>query len=502
MGYGGGIARGGRGYRSIAGGGTITPIEVTNNPYASAGVNAYIVQVHTHTNGSDGVLTPAQLVTYYEGKGYHVLAITDHDVVTVQPASTMTAITGNELTLSTAHIGSMFTDYTRGSETNIQTIINAVNTNGGLSVINHPLWNNLLPIGTIDNYNNYLGIEMFNAVCESDEHDKTGFAVDVWDHILTNISQVKWGFASDDYHSSNTYRTGNIGRLIVFAASASLADIKTAIQNGAFVSDVGATNVDIQKPTIVGTSIVLNCPNARKIRFIGDGGITFKEVVGNHGAYNISDSVLKYIRCEVDGKYEDDFASDSGNWLYPYGTWSISGGILQNTVMRNLPYAVALLAKPVHRDIEVYYEGRFDTENTDPLVTRYIGLEFHAHRNIGVSDGSHALQSGYLFNFYRLGNGEQRARIYENSAGTFTQLIDQITSVLMTTWYSFKVRREGNSIKVKWWIKGETEPDWIFSVSDSKHSHGWVSLISLGVTSSFDNFSIDGIKSYYQPIAL
>ena len=50
-------------------------------PPALAGAGTSIVDLHTHTTRSDGVLTPAELVRDVASAGVRVLAVTDHDTL-------------------------------------------------------------------------------------------------------------------------------------------------------------------------------------------------------------------------------------------------------------------------------------------------------------------------------------------------------------------------------------------------------------------------------------
>ena len=47
--------------------------------YIAPGAKQYRANLHSHTNLSDGTLTPEQMVQAYQEKGYSVLAITDHE---------------------------------------------------------------------------------------------------------------------------------------------------------------------------------------------------------------------------------------------------------------------------------------------------------------------------------------------------------------------------------------------------------------------------------------
>ena len=47
--------------------------------YIAPGAKQYRANLHSHTNLSDGALTPEQMVQAYQEKGYSILAITDHE---------------------------------------------------------------------------------------------------------------------------------------------------------------------------------------------------------------------------------------------------------------------------------------------------------------------------------------------------------------------------------------------------------------------------------------
>ena len=48
--------------------------------YIAPGAKQYRANLHSHTNLSDGTLTPEQMVQAYQEKGYSILAITDHEL--------------------------------------------------------------------------------------------------------------------------------------------------------------------------------------------------------------------------------------------------------------------------------------------------------------------------------------------------------------------------------------------------------------------------------------
>src|SRR6185503_20533962 len=60
---------------------TRRPNRHTSEPAPIAGGGRSVVDMHTHTTRSDGVLTPVQLVRTAADAGIKTLAITDHDTL-------------------------------------------------------------------------------------------------------------------------------------------------------------------------------------------------------------------------------------------------------------------------------------------------------------------------------------------------------------------------------------------------------------------------------------
>ncbi len=57
-----------------------------------------LAELHCHSTNSDGKLTPEEIVAIYEEKGYDILAITDHDVLTKVSSDKMIIIPACEWT--------------------------------------------------------------------------------------------------------------------------------------------------------------------------------------------------------------------------------------------------------------------------------------------------------------------------------------------------------------------------------------------------------------------
>jgi hypothetical protein len=66
------------------------------NPYANRAGRWLRGNLHTHSTGSDGRLTPAQVAEAYAQVGYDFLAISDHMVYTSPPLAPLTLLPGME----------------------------------------------------------------------------------------------------------------------------------------------------------------------------------------------------------------------------------------------------------------------------------------------------------------------------------------------------------------------------------------------------------------------
>ncbi len=122
-------------------------IALTVNPYEGVdweGSGQFKMNLHTHTTESDGQMLPARVIDEYHARGYHALAITDHDRNTWPwtryernpNAMGMLAIPGNELSRH-HHTLSLFTTY-ETEERDHEAALAGVAEAGGLAILCHP----------------------------------------------------------------------------------------------------------------------------------------------------------------------------------------------------------------------------------------------------------------------------------------------------------------------------------------------------------------------------
>jgi hypothetical protein len=132
---------------SVAGDAATGALYLSVDPYAGVDwsrVRQYRVNLHTHTTQSDGRLAPERVIDEYHTRGYHALAITDHDRCTWpwtafdrDPAAlNMLAVAGNELSRH-HHALSLFTNF-ETQERDLNAALMGVAEAGGLAILCHP----------------------------------------------------------------------------------------------------------------------------------------------------------------------------------------------------------------------------------------------------------------------------------------------------------------------------------------------------------------------------
>ena len=117
------------------------------DPYANVDWNTcqqHKANLHTHTNHSDGAMSPDVVIQKYRERGYDILALTDHNRCIwpwskYAPEGTgqgMLAIAGNELSRH-HHMQSLFCEY-KSNPTVLEESLQGVREAGGISILNHP----------------------------------------------------------------------------------------------------------------------------------------------------------------------------------------------------------------------------------------------------------------------------------------------------------------------------------------------------------------------------
>lgn len=443
---------------------------------------AILTQFHCHTTQSDGTHTPAQIVAYYASAGYGALMITDHDLVTEQPAGITTALPGNEVSPDAFHIIAIDSEYTRPEgEDDPQAIIDGIVAEGGQAELAHPNYNIGMTVETMAGLTDYLGIEILNAgvtigllapVAADD-----GFAVAEWDELLADRLDV-WAFAIDDLHTVGNGLTFDLGRCFVFCDSNTKANIMAATVAGNFVADVSNYGVTPGFPVRTATGVQLTCAGATRIEAYGAGGL-LDSAAGESIDYAYGEGI-GYCRLVAVGDYTEGFGSALSNrWQVIDGTWTVSGGIISHSGSGTNRL---LLMRQREGAFAAQVDMRMD-ESTD-----LVGLMFNV-RMVAT-------------HYYLVQLSAAKLSISRVEDGTTYPLgADETVTHDTDTWYTVKMDYStAGVIRVKSWPVGGEEPaEWMATATDTTWRNGAFGLRAYG-SPDFDNLYIDGFRTYYQPI--
>ena len=225
----------------------------------------------------------------------------------------MTAIPNEEVSRDisgdASHMNALFglSLLTGNTYATAQAEIDAINNEGAVPIVNHPYWYGNIEsttaaytLTTLDTWRGFQGVEIYNP---SEGDGLQNFDFQLWDHILTDPNRVGqnhiWGFVGDDAHE-----TIDVGRgwLSIYSPSTALADIKSSIQAGSFLS-IAYTSEDHTGEVIpVVNSItqagsVLTVDTSAPLLWYGDGQL----LVGTGNTLDLSalPSGLTYVRAEL-----------------------------------------------------------------------------------------------------------------------------------------------------------------------------------------------------------
>lgn len=276
--------------------------------------------LHTHTKlttidsvvyGSDGALTAAEVIDTYYGKGYKILAITDHDnseysQVTTWPWTVfgrnpetlgMLAIQGKELSRGN-HILSLFNSL-GVSETDDEALsLRRIKDNNGIAIIAHPgrydesvNWYVLLLTGIAG----VCGLEVYN---QGDKYNTDRQLWDLVNAITIPAGKIVWGFSNDDMHNA-AHKFRNYQFVLSDLAESA---VKMALLNGHtyFCYEPSGTG-EAETPRI--SNIVVDS-GAKTISITADSGtiswITEGTTeVGTGSTFDYSSIETSFVRAEI-----------------------------------------------------------------------------------------------------------------------------------------------------------------------------------------------------------
>ncbi|NLV46767.1 MAG: hypothetical protein GXY07_19990 [Candidatus Hydrogenedentes bacterium] len=178
-------------------------------------VNHYKLNLHTHTKESDGRMAPSTVIDEYHARGYHGLAITDHNRATWPwtdydrdpKALEMLAIPGNELSRH-HHTLSLFTTY-QTEETDQDKALEGVATAGGLAVLCHPAMH------WLREYNVAPALEI-PLQPPLREITQGNFTIDTWFRTLDTGRNILMGNFSPRYEGALNLELHTLNRVRLF----------------------------------------------------------------------------------------------------------------------------------------------------------------------------------------------------------------------------------------------------------------------------------------------
>lgn len=290
-----------------------------DNPYSDIVGNWYKGALHTHSNKSDGGLSPKELIDWYKNRGYSFLSLTDHGKVTdISMYNDDDFLTFNGEELSNPHVVALNINETIEDKLDFSSQIKAIQEQNGLAIIAHPYWMGLT-MEDLLKQDGYIGIEIFNNICE--ELNGKGYSLAQWDELLSYGRKV-WGFAVDDCHMNEKYPNADKGWIMVRSKNLSRDEILNAIRNGNFYSSSG--------PQIYNINIIDNIVKVEAslevdiIRFVGSAwrGCSVKPVKKakfSYAEYKIVGDE-KYIRVEcIDDNGRIVWSNPIFiNWIYDF----------------------------------------------------------------------------------------------------------------------------------------------------------------------------------------
>lgn len=298
-------------------------------------------QLHLHTNNSgDGHQSPAEVMRWYEARGYDFLVFTDHSFITLDsaPEGELLAIPGVELTANldtclpapppgltcNLHVNALFVDAARttaavartNSTQRLDVYAQGLEQSaalGALAQINHPNFRYGAdgPLLTELARRGARLMEIANEASDStNEGDARHPSTEaLWDEVTTS-GQTLFGVASDDAHDFDPDAAqraarggpaypGDLGFVMV-RATKDPAHIRAALERGDFYASTG---VLLERLDTSNGALSLATANDAEFRFIGDGGRVLATSTGRSARFELEGSPTHYVRAVVtDGR--------------------------------------------------------------------------------------------------------------------------------------------------------------------------------------------------------
>lgn len=253
--------------------------------------NFYRGNLHTHSTGSDGVLSPAEVCRRYQAEGYDFIALTDHFVglfdypitdTSAHRNGDFTTLLGAELHTGEMENGNLWhlvvvglpLDFKPPNAPNFKAVEGSESApsialrarkQGAFVAIAHPHWSGmtLADAQTIDAAHS---VEIYNYGCEVD--NDRGESFQMLDRLLNAGRQLNL-IATDDAHFNTPDHFG--GWVMVKALQNTPEALLEALKVGHYYSSQGPQIHDIR---IVEGNVEVECSSAVTVIVLGEGTAT------------------------------------------------------------------------------------------------------------------------------------------------------------------------------------------------------------------------------------
>jgi len=252
---------------------TAAALAAWTNPWQAPG-RWYKGNLHTHTTGSDGKVTPEQAMEFFRSQGFDFLGITDHGKVTPVPEwpyPDLLTIPGLETDGGRNRVGNSYHIVALGTHQPLPTsgmtaqqVLDAYREAGGLAFVAHPYWSDMAPDDLLP-LTGHTGLEVYNTGCDLEVGK--GISSVHWDQLL--IRGARWNaLAVDDCHWNPGCFDAGQGWVMVRSPQLTRPAILAALAQGLSYSSRGPAIEDLRLQE--GRLAVVTSP-VRRITFMCEG---------------------------------------------------------------------------------------------------------------------------------------------------------------------------------------------------------------------------------------
>jgi len=243
-------------------------------PFSLPG-NWYRGALHVHSTLSDGERSPDEVLDWYRARGYHFVALTDHDVL-----SRSRRLADDFVTLSGIEVEGIDPDAglyhllgfggQRAPEMEHlqllprQEAVDRLASVAPVVAVAHPYWSGQRSADLMGLERCSL-LEVYNGGCEVD--DAKGYSAVHWDDLLA--AGHRWrALATDDAHWRSGTKDAGLGWTWVRAPRLEPGALLEALARGHFYASTGPRIDDL---AVEGRRVRVRCSPATAIDFVGNG---------------------------------------------------------------------------------------------------------------------------------------------------------------------------------------------------------------------------------------